>query len=184
MTPFSGSFQWYRLIFPWSIPWVPEVFSRVRRGASFCRPQADTCSSEGRRHERRAWKASGTQGTWSMSKVKKKPWKVSSLKYQYDYDYEYMLWTYFRRLFLFLHWKLVYIYSRERNLRLILKEEKKIDRSVYPSEKLKPQGKSRHVFMCVRLLRVKSCTGRMRNATLRNNFDAADVHNESFESTL
>ena len=25
------------------IPWVPEVFSRVRRGASFRRPQADTC---------------------------------------------------------------------------------------------------------------------------------------------
>ena len=24
------------------LPWVPEVFCRVRRGASFCRPQADT----------------------------------------------------------------------------------------------------------------------------------------------
>ena len=36
-----------------TIPWVPEVFSRVRRGASFRRPQADTYSAEGRRHERR-----------------------------------------------------------------------------------------------------------------------------------
>ena len=35
------------------LPWAPEVFSRVRRGASFRRPQADTCSAEGRRHERR-----------------------------------------------------------------------------------------------------------------------------------
>ena len=26
---------------------VPEVFSRVRRGASFRRPQADTCSAKG-----------------------------------------------------------------------------------------------------------------------------------------
>ena len=26
------------------LPWVPEVFSRVRRGASFRRPQANTCS--------------------------------------------------------------------------------------------------------------------------------------------
>ena len=34
------------------VPRVPEVFSRVRRGASFRRPQADTCSAEGRRHER------------------------------------------------------------------------------------------------------------------------------------
>ena len=36
------------------LPWVPEVFSRVRRGASFRRPQADTCSAKGRRHERRS----------------------------------------------------------------------------------------------------------------------------------
>ena len=36
-----------------TIPWVPEVLSRVRRGASFRRPQADTCSAEGRGHERR-----------------------------------------------------------------------------------------------------------------------------------
>ena len=34
------------------VPWVPEVFSRVRRGASFRRPQGDSCSAEGRRHER------------------------------------------------------------------------------------------------------------------------------------
>ena len=34
------------------VPWVPEVFSRVRRGASFRRPQSDSCSAEGRRHER------------------------------------------------------------------------------------------------------------------------------------
>ena len=34
------------------VPWVPEVLSRVRRGASFRRQQADTCSAEGRRHER------------------------------------------------------------------------------------------------------------------------------------
>ena len=33
------SFMAYMLL-----PWVPEVFSRVRRGASFRRPQADTCS--------------------------------------------------------------------------------------------------------------------------------------------
>ena len=33
------------------VPWVPEVLSRVRRGASFRRQQADTCSAEGRRHE-------------------------------------------------------------------------------------------------------------------------------------
>ena len=38
-----------------TVPWVPEVFSRVRRGASFRRPQADTCSAEGRRHERRSF---------------------------------------------------------------------------------------------------------------------------------
>ena len=41
-------------------------FSRVWRGSSFRRPQADTCSAEGRRHETEtgncAWKASGTQG--------------------------------------------------------------------------------------------------------------------------
>ena len=36
------------------LPWVPEVFSRVRRGASFRRSQADTCSAKGRRHERRS----------------------------------------------------------------------------------------------------------------------------------
>ena len=36
------------------LPWVPEVFSRVWRGASFRRPQADTCSAKGRRHERRS----------------------------------------------------------------------------------------------------------------------------------
>ena len=34
------------------VPWVPEVFTPVRRGASFRRPQADTCSAKGRRHER------------------------------------------------------------------------------------------------------------------------------------
>ena len=33
---------------------VLEVFSRVRRGPSFRRPQADKCSAEGRRHERRS----------------------------------------------------------------------------------------------------------------------------------
>ena len=37
-----------------TLPWVQEVFSRVRRGASFRRPQADTCSAEGRRHEQRS----------------------------------------------------------------------------------------------------------------------------------
>ena len=36
------------------LPWVPEVFSRVCRGASFRRPQADTCSAKGRRHARRS----------------------------------------------------------------------------------------------------------------------------------
>ena len=35
------------------VPRVLEVSSRVRRGASFRRPQADKCSAEGRRHERR-----------------------------------------------------------------------------------------------------------------------------------
>ena len=39
-------------------------FSRVRRGASFRRPPTDTCSAEGRRHERRLTqtgnRASGT----------------------------------------------------------------------------------------------------------------------------
>ena len=53
---------------------------------------------------------------------------------------------------------------------------------IYPSEKLKPQGKSRQVFMSVRLLHVILCTGRMRNATLRNILNDADAHNESFES--
>ena len=65
-----------------SVPWVPQVFSRVRRGASFRRPQADTCSAEGRRHERFArvtfedltetgnpeWKAFGTQGRCSVKR--------------------------------------------------------------------------------------------------------------------
>ena len=36
------------------LPWVPEVFSRVRRGASFRRPQADASSAEGRGQERRS----------------------------------------------------------------------------------------------------------------------------------
>ena len=36
------------------VPWVPEVFFRVRQGASFRRPQADTCPAEGRKHERRS----------------------------------------------------------------------------------------------------------------------------------
>ena len=38
------------------LPWVPQVFSRVRLGASFRRPQADTCSAKGRRLERRSCK--------------------------------------------------------------------------------------------------------------------------------
>ena len=33
----------------WIIPWVPEVFSRVRRGASFRRPQAVETSGEAAR---------------------------------------------------------------------------------------------------------------------------------------
>ena len=33
-------------------PGYQRVFSRVRRGPSFRRPQADTCSAKGRRHER------------------------------------------------------------------------------------------------------------------------------------
>ena len=36
------------------LPWVPEVFSRLCRGAQFRRPQADTCSATGRRHARRS----------------------------------------------------------------------------------------------------------------------------------
>ena len=41
------------------LPWVPEVFfSRVRRGTSFCRPQADTCSAKGRTD------TSGNRATW------------------------------------------------------------------------------------------------------------------------
>ena len=40
------------LAIPWcSVPWVPEAFSRVRRGPSFRRLQAETCSAEGRIHE-------------------------------------------------------------------------------------------------------------------------------------
>ena len=31
---------------PYGIPWVPEVFSRLRRGASFRRPQAEDTSGE------------------------------------------------------------------------------------------------------------------------------------------
>ena len=31
------------------VPWVPEVFSRVRRGASFRRPQAEDTSGEAAR---------------------------------------------------------------------------------------------------------------------------------------
>ena len=59
-------------------------------------------------------------------KKKRKRGRVPSLKHQYNYDYKYMLWTCFRPIFLFLHRKLVYIYSRERHLRLILIEEKKL----------------------------------------------------------
>ena len=63
----------------------------------------------------------------SSQKVKKKNrGRVPSLKYQYNYDYKYMLCTCFRPIFLFLHRKLVYIYSLERHLRLILIEEKKL----------------------------------------------------------
>ena len=36
------------------VPRVLEVSSRVRRGASFRRPEADKCSAEGRRHEGRS----------------------------------------------------------------------------------------------------------------------------------
>ena len=37
-----------------SLPWVPEVFSRVRRGAlAECRPQADMSLAEGRRNGRK-----------------------------------------------------------------------------------------------------------------------------------
>ena len=63
------------------LPWIPEVFSRVRREASFRRPQADTFWVEGRRPKtraekkradlteigNRAWKASGTQGNFPRS---------------------------------------------------------------------------------------------------------------------
>ena len=42
---FRGAFSPY-------LPWVPEVFSRVRRGALFRLPQADTCLAEGRRNPR------------------------------------------------------------------------------------------------------------------------------------
>ena len=31
------------------LPWIPEVFSRVRRGASFRRPQAEDTSGEAAR---------------------------------------------------------------------------------------------------------------------------------------
>ena len=34
---------------PYMYPGYQRFFPRVRRGASFCRPQADTCSAEGRR---------------------------------------------------------------------------------------------------------------------------------------
>ena len=49
------AFQFYQLtlILSWTthlLPWVPEVFSRVRRGAfAGCRPQADTPSAENER---------------------------------------------------------------------------------------------------------------------------------------
>ena len=36
------------------VPRVLEGFSLMRRGASFRRPQADKCSAEDRRHERRS----------------------------------------------------------------------------------------------------------------------------------
>ena len=140
---FSGSFQWYRRIFPWSI-------------------------SEGEKHLGR----------------------VSSLKYQYDYDYESHALNMLPTTFSFSALEISLIYSRERQLPLILKEEKKLigqytrleKMKIYPSENLKPQGKSRYVFMCARLSRVKLCTGRMRNAVLRNNLNDTDVHNESFKS--
>ena len=45
------------------LPWVSGFFSRVRRGASFRRPQADKCRA-GHLTEigNRAWEASATQG--------------------------------------------------------------------------------------------------------------------------
>ena len=43
------------------LPWVPQVFSRVRRGASFRRSKAEDTSGEAET-QNRAWKASGTQG--------------------------------------------------------------------------------------------------------------------------
>ena len=50
---------------------MPEVFSRVRRGASFRRPQAETCSAFRAGHflktGNRAYKASGTQGKYHHS---------------------------------------------------------------------------------------------------------------------
>ena len=54
-----------------TLPWVQEVVSRVRLGASFCRPKAEVTSGEAFRAGHflrltetgnRAWKASGTQG--------------------------------------------------------------------------------------------------------------------------
>ena len=45
------------------LPWVPEVIARVRRGASFRRPQAEDTSGEDLTETgNRAWKASGIQG--------------------------------------------------------------------------------------------------------------------------
>lgn len=125
-----------------------------------------------------------------MSEGEKHLGRVSSLKYQYDYDYESHALNMLPTTFSFSALEISLIYSRGRQLPLILKEEKKLigqytrleKMKIYPSENLKPQGKSRYVFMCARLSRVKLCTGRMRNAVLRNNLNDTDVHNESFKS--
>ena len=53
-----------------SLPWVPEVFSRGRRGASFRRPKAEDASGAGHflrldRNPKPRMKASGAQGSKS-----------------------------------------------------------------------------------------------------------------------
>ena len=42
----------FKVGFSFCLPWVPEVFSHVRQGASFCRPQAGKCAAKGQRNER------------------------------------------------------------------------------------------------------------------------------------
>ena len=67
-----------------------------------------------------------------MSEGEKHLGRVSSLKYQYDYDYESHALNMLPTTFSFSALEISLIYSRERQLPLILKEQKKLI-GQYPS---------------------------------------------------